>query len=197
MLLGTLLLWIGWFGFNGGSALGANLRAVSACVSTHLAACSGGLTLCLLRAFSEYLFPETRPNPVRAPGNLHNHTSTAARLSPTPAPQQGPRAFIFSIAEFCNGAIIGLVCITPAAGYVPHQIAPVFGVVATLLCSQLTPLGDLLRDTQNIIVVHGIGGLVGMLLTGAFARGLVTALDGVHGGEDSRGGWDGHWRQLG
>ena len=45
VVLGTLLLWIGWFGFNGGSALGANLRAVSACVSTHLAACSGGVTL--------------------------------------------------------------------------------------------------------------------------------------------------------
>jgi Amt family ammonium transporter len=42
--LGTFLLWVGWFGFNGGSALGANLRAVSACITTHLAACSGGVT---------------------------------------------------------------------------------------------------------------------------------------------------------
>ena len=42
-VLGTALLWIGWFGFNGGSALGANLRAVSACISTHLAACAGAV----------------------------------------------------------------------------------------------------------------------------------------------------------
>ncbi|KIM93349.1 hypothetical protein OIDMADRAFT_61688 [Oidiodendron maius Zn] len=44
MVLGPALLWIGWFGFNGGSALGGNLRAVSACVSTHVAACAGGTT---------------------------------------------------------------------------------------------------------------------------------------------------------
>jgi ammonium transporter, Amt family len=66
VLLGTLLLWIGWFGFNGGSALGANLRAVSACMSTHLAACSGGVTLCLLRALSEHYYPD-QPNPAPTP----------------------------------------------------------------------------------------------------------------------------------
>lgn len=43
VMLGTAFLYVGWFGFNGGSALGANLRAVSACLSTHLAACAGGL----------------------------------------------------------------------------------------------------------------------------------------------------------
>jgi ammonium transporter, Amt family len=79
---------------------------------------------------------------------------------------------------------------------VPHQIAPLFGVLSTLVCSQLTPLSDLLRDTQNIVVVHGIAGLVGMLMTGVFARGQVAALDGVSDGELARGGWDGHWRQL-
>jgi ammonium transporter, Amt family len=195
VVLGTLLLWIGWFGFNGGSALGANLRAVSACVSTHLAACSGGVTLCLLRSISEHYFPETKPNPVPTQGNLLN-TPAPARPASTPIPQQGPPPFAFSIAEFCNGAIIGLVCITPAAGYVPHQIAPLFGVLSTLVCSQLTPLSDLLRDTQNIVVVHGIAGLIGMLMTGIFARGQVAALDGVSRGELARGGWDGHWRQL-
>ncbi|KAK3901345.1 ammonium transporter AmtB-like domain-containing protein [Staphylotrichum tortipilum] len=48
VVLGTVFLWVGWFGFNGGSALGANLRAVMACVVTHIAACMGGFTWCLL-----------------------------------------------------------------------------------------------------------------------------------------------------
>lgn len=48
VIIGTVFLWVGWFGFNGGSALGANLRAVSACVVTHFAACTGGFTWVLL-----------------------------------------------------------------------------------------------------------------------------------------------------
>ena len=64
-------------------------------------------------------------NPVPPQNNLLN-TPTPAQPASAPTPQQGPRPFTFSIAEFCNGAIIGLVCITPAAGYVPHQIAPLF-----------------------------------------------------------------------
>jgi Amt family ammonium transporter len=193
VVLGTVLLWIGWFGFNGGSALGANLRAVSACMSTHLAACSGGVTLCLLRSVSEHYFPE-KPNPAPPQENLLNKPPAPEAWGP--APQQGPRTFVFSIVEFCNGAIIGLVCITPAAGYVPHQIAPLFGVLSTLVCSQLTPLSLPLRDTQHIVVVHGFAGQVGMLMTGFFARGRVAALDGVNLGVHARGGWDGHWRQL-
>lgn len=48
VVLGTVFLWVGWFGFNGGSALAANLRAVMACIVTHIAACVGGFTWCLL-----------------------------------------------------------------------------------------------------------------------------------------------------
>lgn len=48
VVLGTVFLWVGWFGFNGGSALAANLRAVMACIVTHLAASMGGLTWMLL-----------------------------------------------------------------------------------------------------------------------------------------------------
>ncbi|KAK0720222.1 ammonium transporter AmtB-like domain-containing protein [Lasiosphaeris hirsuta] len=48
VVLGTVFLWVGWFGFNGGSALAANLRAVMACVVTHIAACTGGFTWMLL-----------------------------------------------------------------------------------------------------------------------------------------------------
>lgn len=92
VVLGTALLWIGWFGFNGGSALGANLRAVSACVSTHLAACAGGFTGSSLDYIASYKKDEK--------GRL---TENAGK---------------FSIVGFCNGAIAGLVAVTPAAGYV-------------------------------------------------------------------------------
>ena len=91
MVLGTALLWIGWLGFNGGSALGANMRAVSACVSTHVAACSGGCTslliFWLLKQFSGDSSNE----------NAHH---------------------VLSVTHFCDGVVIGLVAITPAAGFV-------------------------------------------------------------------------------
>jgi ammonium transporter, Amt family len=172
ILLGTLLLWIEWFGFNGGSALGANLRAVSACVSTHLAACAGGVTLCLLRSLSG----SAAPGPARDP-NTDAHV------------------FRWSIMEFCNGAVVGLSCITPAAGYVPHQISPIFGIIGALFCSQFTPVSEYLDDTHVIVVFHGFGGLIGMLLTGFFARKSVARLDGFTNIQG--GGWDGHWLQLG
>jgi ammonia channel protein AmtB len=93
MVLGTALLWIGWFGFNGGSALGGNLRAVSATVSTHVAACSGGTTSLLFF----WLW------------------GALARLSSKDR-RHGHR--VPSVTHFCDGAVIGLVAITPAAGYV-------------------------------------------------------------------------------
>ena len=96
VVLGTALLWIGWFGFNGGSALGANLRAVSACISTHLAACAGGVMGTMI--------------------DYTGYTRSSRRL------HDGGK---FSILGFCNGAVAGLVAITPAAGYVgltPHML---------------------------------------------------------------------------
>jgi ammonia channel protein AmtB len=93
IVLGTALLWIGWFGFNGGSALGGNLRAVSACLSTHTAACSGGSTALLLRWILN---------------------ATSRRIRPS---KQGEKSGL-SVIAFCDGVIIGLVAITPAAGYV-------------------------------------------------------------------------------
>ncbi len=86
VVLGTALLWIGWFGFNGGSALGANMRAVSACISTHLAACAGAVM-----------------------GTTLEYIAASRRDLDTGR---------FSVIGFCNGAVAGLVAITPAAGYV-------------------------------------------------------------------------------
>lgn len=91
MVLGTALLWIGWLGFNGGSALGGNMRAVSACVSTHVAACSGGCTSLLIFWVLKQLSRDGSKE------NAHH---------------------VLSVTHFCDGVVIGLVAITPAAGYV-------------------------------------------------------------------------------
>jgi len=89
-ILGTSLMWFGWFGFNGGSALGMNERAVSACLSTHFAGCFGGLTL----LFWQWIF-----------------NAWMRRLERRDMDH-------VSIVTFCDGAIAGLVAITPASGYV-------------------------------------------------------------------------------
>jgi ammonia channel protein AmtB len=94
MVIGTALLWIGWFGFNGGSALGANLRAVSACLSTQVAACFGGTT----GLFCGWIF-----------AYLERKSAEKSNSTPEWTP---------SVQEFCEGAIAGLVAITPAAGFV-------------------------------------------------------------------------------
>jgi ammonium transporter, Amt family len=95
MILGTALLWIGWFGFNGGSALGGNLRAVSACVSTHVAACAGGVT-------SLFFFWAWNALGRAFPGDGEDEHRVPS----------------VSATHFCDGAVIALVAITPAAGYV-------------------------------------------------------------------------------
>jgi ammonia channel protein AmtB len=96
MILGTALLWIGWFGFNGGSALGGNLRAVSACVSTHVAACAGGTTSLFFFWIWNALY----------------------RAGVEPGDEERNEPSAVSATHFCDGAVIGLVAITPAAGYV-------------------------------------------------------------------------------
>jgi Amt family ammonium transporter len=95
MVLGTALIWIGWFGFNGGSALGGNLRAVSACISTHVAACSGGCASLLIG----YMLN----------GMAEKFPGTGADAKSAGKP---------SVIAFCDGVVVGLVAITPAAGYV-------------------------------------------------------------------------------
>ncbi|EXJ60328.1 hypothetical protein A1O7_04480 [Cladophialophora yegresii CBS 114405] len=147
MVVGTALLWIGWFGFNGGSALGANLRAVSACLATQTAACAGG-TIGLLLQWGAIRLDRIAEDP--------------DQLFHTP-----------SIQEFCDGVIAGLVAITPAAGYVPVKYASVFGVVAAVVCKILRIIFStfLLReDRLFVFAVHAGGGATGMLLTAFFAE---------------------------
>ena len=131
VLLGTVFLWVGWFGFNGGSVLAMNIRALVACYVTHLAACCAGIVWVLL----DY--------------RLEKKWSTIG---------------------FCSGAISGLVAITPAAGFVTTWGAVIIGVVGGACCNFATKFKFLIGvdDALDIFAVHGVGGIVGNLLTGIF-----------------------------
>jgi Amt family ammonium transporter len=141
VVLGTVFLWFGWFGFNGGSALSANLRAAQACVVTNLAASVGGITWMLW----DYRLERK-----------------------------------WSAVGFCSGAICGLVAITPASGFVGSPSALLFGFLAGTVCNFATQLKFALGydDTLDIFATHGIGGIVGNLLTGLFAQASIAAYDG-------------------
>jgi Amt family ammonium transporter len=137
-LLGTGLLWFGWFGFNGGSALGANQTAVVAVVATHAAAVSAALSwMC-----TEW---------------LHRGAPTVLGLA--------------------SGAVAGLAMVTPAAGYVGPLSAAVIGLVAGSLSYwtilQKEKFG--FDDSLDVVGIHGVGGVVGMLLTGLLASRAVNA----------------------
>ncbi len=132
VLLGTGLLWFGWFGFNAGSALGVNSLAVSAFATTNIASAAAGIT---------WIFFDSMRG--RKPSAL----------------------------GFCIGAVVGLVAITPGAGYVglPQSIfigflAAIASNVAIYWKGKTT-----IDDTLDVFPCHGIGGIVGMLLTGVFA----------------------------
>ncbi|KAJ5902142.1 Ammonium transporter 1 [Penicillium taxi] len=158
VVIGTVFLWVGWFGFNAGSALSANVRAAMAAVVTNLAACVGGVTWCLL----DY--------------RLERKWSTVG---------------------FCSGVIAGLVAITPGSGFVTPWAAFIFGVVGAIACNYATKLKFLLHvdDSLDIFAVHGVGGLVGNILTGLFAADYIAHLDGV---TVIPGGWINHnYIQLG
>lgn len=158
VVIGTVFLWVGWFGFNAGSALSANLRAAMAAVVTNLAASVGGVTWCLM----DY--------------RLERKWSTVG---------------------FCSGVIAGLVAITPGSGFVTPWASVIFGVVGAISCNYATKLKFLLRvdDALDIFAVHGIGGIVGNLLTGLFAADYIAHLDGA---TEIDGGWINHnYIQLG
>ena len=133
VLLGTGLLWFGWFGFNAGSALAANATAVQAFVTTHLASAAAMLTWLLLEA-------------VRG---------------------QRPSALGAAV-----GAVVGLVAITPAAGFVSYGPAVFIGVVAAAASTAAVALKNrtTLDDTLDVFPCHGVGGIVGMVLTAVFAQ---------------------------
>jgi Amt family ammonium transporter len=139
VLLGTGLLWFGWFGFNAGSAVGAGPLAVSAFATTHVAAAAAGL--------SWVLFDVTRGRKVSALG-------------------------------FCIGAVVGLVAITPASGFVSVTSAIFIGTVAAIVSNIAAHwrANSKLDDTLDVFPCHGVGGMMGMLMTGLFASKAVNSV---------------------
>ena len=138
ILIGTGLLWFGWFGFNAGSALGANALAVSAFSTTNVAAAAAGLS---------WMFFDVL---------------------------KGKKP---SVVGFCVGAVVGLVAITPAAGFVAIPQSIFIGVVAAMISNIAVHVKSRTRvdDTLDVFPCHGIGGMVGMLMTGIFATKAVNA----------------------
>jgi Amt family ammonium transporter len=138
VMIGTGLLWFGWFGFNAGSAFGANHLAVIALATSTTASAAGGLTW--------IFFDMLRGKKPSAMGT-------------------------------CIGAVVGLVAITPAAGYVtvPHSLA--IGIISAVISNLVVEWRTRTKidDTLDVFPCHGVGGMVGMLLTGVFANQKVNA----------------------
>ncbi|WP_343304603.1 ammonium transporter [Chitinophaga niabensis] len=137
VLIGTGLLWFGWFGFNAGSSLAANGLAVTAFAATNTAAAAAGL--------SWIFFDVIRG---RKP----------------------------SVLGFCIGAVVGLVAITPAAGYVGVPQSLFIGFIAAIVSNIVVHYKNksAIDDTLDVFPCHGVGGMVGMLLTGVFASKLIN-----------------------
>lgn len=138
VLLATGLLWFGWFGFNAGSALGANETAVAAFVATHTAAVAAALSWMAVEWWH--------------------------RGSPT-------------VLGIASGAVAGLAMVTPGAGYVGPFSALVMGVAA----GGLSYLAIMNKgrfgydDSLDVVGIHGVAGVGGMLLTGILASTSVNA----------------------
>jgi Amt family ammonium transporter len=141
-MVGAGMLWVGWFGFNAGSAVAADGRAGLALAVTHIAAAAGALGWMV--------------------------AEWTVRRRP-------------SLLGLCSGLVGGLVAITPAAGFVRPGSAALIGLIAGLACYWgATALKRLLQadDSLDVFGVHGIGGIVGSLLTGVFADKRISGVNG-------------------
>ncbi len=102
----------------------------------------------------------------------------------------------WSALGFCCGMVCGLVAVTPASGYITPSSSILFGIVGAVVCNFSMSLKHLLRidDAFDVFVIHGLGGIVGNLMTGIFADKSVAAVDGqiIEGGLI-----DGNWMQIG
>lgn len=137
VLLGTGLLWFGWFGFNAGSAMGANGLAAQALGTTTVAAAAASMA---------WVFFD----------KILGHKLSAMGA--------------------CIGAVVGLVAITPAAGFVsiPHAIT--IGIISSIVSNIAVskfPKGKI-DDALDVFACHGVGGMTGMILTGVFASKAIN-----------------------
>ena len=141
-LIGASLLWVGWFGFNAGSAGAADGRAGMAMLTTQMATAAAALAW----VGAEWI----------------------ARGKP-------------SVLGIASGAVAGLVAITPASGFVGPSAAVIIGLIAGVICYiAATSLKHVMGydDSLDAFGVHGIGGIVGALLTGVFASKEISGADG-------------------
>ena len=143
VLLGTGMLWFGWFGFNAGSALAANSTAAIAFATTTVASAAAMLT---------WIFFD--------------------RINGRKASALGA----------CIGAVVGLVAITPAAGFITIPQSIFFGFIAAIASNKMLYWKKLkaIDDTLDVFACHGVGGIMGMILTAIFAQGENASL--LHGG---------------
>jgi Amt family ammonium transporter len=138
VIIGTGLLWFGWFGFNAGSAMAVGSIAAIAFATTNTAAAAGGLA---------WMFFDL----------IRGKKPTAL--------------------GFCIGAVVGLVAITPAAGFVSIPISIFMGTFASILSNLVVGWSAKSRidDTLDVFPCHGLGGITGMLLTSIFSSKLINA----------------------
>jgi ammonium transporter, Amt family len=131
-VLGAGLLWFGWFGFNAGSALGANGVAAAAFLATHTAASAGGLSWMV----AEWVH----------------------RGKPT-------------VLGVASGVVAGLATVTPAAGFIGPMSALLIGLVAGTVCyiAVVWKMRLGYDDSLDVVGIHGVGGVMGILATGLFA----------------------------
>ncbi|MEM2108050.1 MAG: ammonium transporter [Candidatus Bathyarchaeia archaeon] len=150
VILGAGLLWFGWFGFNGGSALAANELAVSALVTTNLAAAAAAISWMIV----DWM---TKGKP--------------------------------SAVGIAIGAVVGLVAITPAAGYVNVSSALIIGLVAGVISNLVASWRagrSRIDDSLDVFACHGIGGIWGSIATGLFATETVNGVNGLLYGNASQ-----------
>ncbi len=133
VILGTGMLWFGWFGFNAGSAVAANGTAAMAFATTNTASAA---------AMLGWMFFDWMRG--RKPSAL----------------------------GACIGAVVGLVAITPAAGFVTIRESIFIGLVASVVSNLAAhwKSKSTLDDTLDVFPCHGVGGMIGMVMTGIFAR---------------------------
>lgn len=133
VLLGTGMLWFGWFGFNSGSALGANEDAILAFVTTNTAS-----AICMI----------------------------------TWLVMEGVKGHKIKVIDACIGAVVGLVIITPAAGFVNISQSMFMGAIGAVICNLFLDFFKRfdIDDSLDVFACHGMGGIVGLLLTGVFAK---------------------------
>ena len=142
-VIGAGLLWVGWFGFNGGSALAANGLAATALVNTHMGAAAAAVGWMLV----EWV--------------------------------KGGKPTVLGII---SGAVAGLVVITPAAGFTTPMYAIVMGLIGGVVCFfGATTIKHAMGydDSLDAFGVHGIGGILGAVLTGVFAVASVNGPTGL------------------